>query len=86
MLIRPALTAAAVGIAVSVGLYLPTVLIGGGRVASLTTEAVALTSGGDRRAIGVFALLQTAAALLPFAVAVLVPAWLWRNRRGLLHG
>jgi putative thiamine transport system permease protein len=85
MLLRPVLTALAVGIAVSVGQYLPTLLIGGGRVATLTTEAVALASGGDRRAVGVFAVTQTAAALLPFAAALLVPALVWRNRRG-LHG
>ena len=86
MLLRPVLTATAVGLAVSVGQYLPTLLIGGGRVATLTTEAVALASGGDRQAIGVYALMQTGAALIPFACALLVPAVLWRNRRGLLHG
>lgn len=85
MLLRPVLTAVAVGTAVSVGQYLPTLLIGGGRVATLTTEAVALASGGDRRAIGVYSITQTAAALLPFAAALAVPALLWRNRRG-LHG
>ncbi|SEO00596.1 ABC transporter permease [Palleronia pelagia] len=85
MLLRPILVAAAVGAAVSVGQYLPTLLIGGGRVATLTTEAVALASGGDRRAIGVYALAQTGAALLPFALATLLPLALWRNRRG-LHG
>ncbi|PWR02637.1 ABC transporter permease [Meridianimarinicoccus roseus] len=85
MLLRPVLTAAAVGIAVSVGQYLPTLLIGGGRVATLTTEAVALASGGDRRAIGAYGVAQTAAALLPFAVALVVPTLVWRNRRG-LHG
>lgn len=85
MLLRPVLTAVAVGVAVSVGQYLPTLLIGGGRVATLTTEAVALAAGGDRRAIGVHGIAQTAAALLPFALAIAVPAILWRNRRG-LHG
>jgi len=48
--------------------------------------AVALASGGDRRAIGAYGLLQTAAALLPFALALLLPALIWRNRRGLRHG
>ncbi len=86
MLLRPILTALAVGLAVSVGQYLPTLLIGGGRVATLTTEAVALASGGDRRAIGVYGLMQTGAALVPFALALLVPALVWRNRRGLRHG
>jgi putative thiamine transport system permease protein len=85
MLLRPILTAAAVGFAVSVGQYLPTLLIGGGRVATLTTEAVALAAGGDRRAIGVHGIAQTAAALLPFALAIAVPAFLWRNRRN-MHG
>ncbi|MEL6959524.1 MAG: ABC transporter permease subunit [Pseudomonadota bacterium] len=83
MLTRPILTATAVGIAVSVGQYLATLLIGGGRVATLTTEAVALASGGDRRAIGVYGLLQTFAALVPFTLALVLPALLWRNRRGL---
>lgn len=86
MMLRAILTAMAVGIAVSVGQYLPTLLIGGGRVATLTTEAVALTSGGDRRAIGVYGLMQTGAALLPFALALIIPAVVWRNRRGLRHG
>ena len=40
------LTAAAVGFAVSVGQYLPTLLIGAGRLPTITTEAVALASGG----------------------------------------
>ena len=86
MLLRPVLTALAVGVAVSVGQYLPTLLIGGGRVATITTEAVALASGGDRRAIGVYGLVQTGAALVPFALALLIPALVWRNRRGLRHG
>lgn len=80
---RPILTAIAVGVAVSVGQYLATLLIGGGRVATLTTEAVALASGGDRRAIGVYGLMQTLAALLPFTFALILPTLIWRNRRGL---
>ena len=86
MLLAPLLTAIAVGVAVSVGQYLPTLLVGGGRIETLTTEAVALASGGDRRAIGVFGLMQTAAALVPFALALVLPALIWRNRKGLLHG
>ncbi|WP_226621932.1 ABC transporter permease [Alloyangia pacifica] len=86
MLLRPWLTAAAVSAAVSVGQYLPTLLIGGGRVPTLTTEALALASGGDRRVIGVTALAQTSAAFLSFALALLIPALAWRNRRGMRHG
>jgi putative thiamine transport system permease protein len=86
MLLRPVLTAAAVGFAVSVGQYLPTLLVGGGRVQTLTTEAVALASGGDRRLIGVYALAQTVAAFLPFVAAILLPRFLWQNRRELRDG
>lgn len=86
MLLRPILTAVAVGLVVSVGQYLATLLIGGGRVQTLTTEAVALSSGGDRRAIGVYGLMQTGAALMPFALVLMIPALLWRNRRGLRYG
>ncbi|TVQ53579.1 MAG: ABC transporter permease subunit [Rhodobacteraceae bacterium] len=83
MLLRPVLTAAAVGFAVSVGQYLPTLLIGAGRVATLTTEAVTLASGGDRRLIGVYALTQAAAACVGFALALAIPAVAFRDRRGL---
>jgi putative thiamine transport system permease protein len=84
MLLRPVLVAAAVGFAVSVGQYLPTLLIGMGRVTTLTTEAVALSSGGDRRLIGVYALSQTVMPLVGFALALALPALLFRNRRGVL--
>ncbi len=83
MALAPILTAAAVGCAVSVGQYLPTLLLGAGRTPTLTTEAVALAAGGDRRAIAAFALMQTAAAFLPFAVALALPRLAWRNRRGM---
>ena len=83
MLTGPVLTAVAVGVAVSVGQYLATLLLGGGRVTTLVTEAVALSSGGDRRAIGVWGLGQALAALLPFAMALTVPAIVFRHRRGL---
>lgn len=84
MLLRPVLVAAAVGFAVSVGQYLPTLLIGMGRVSTLTTEAVALSSGGDRRLIGVYALSQTVMPFIGFALALALPALIYRNRRGVL--
>lgn len=82
-LLHPILTAAAIGFGVSVALYLPTLVLGGGRVATLTTEAVTLASGADRRILAVTASLQ---ALLPWAVyalAATLPVLLFRNRRGL---
>jgi len=83
MLSRAILVACAVGFAVSVGQYLPTVLIGAGRLVTITTEAVALGSGGNRRVIGVYAFLQMLLPFLGFAVAALVPALLFRNRRAM---
>lgn len=81
MLAGPSLTAAAVGMAVSIGQYLPTLLVGGGRVETVTTAAVALSSGGDRRLVGAYALLQALLPFAGFALALAVPAVLWRNRR-----
>jgi len=83
LLTRAVLTAFAVGIAVSVGQYLPTLLIGAGRFATVTTEAVALASGGDRRMIGIYGLLQMILPFAGFALALLIPAVLFRHRRGM---
>lgn len=83
LLLAPMLTAAAVGFAVSISLYLPTQLLGAGRTPTLATEAVALASAGDRRIVGVWALAQGAPAALAFALAIGAPLILWRNRRGM---
>jgi putative thiamine transport system permease protein len=83
LLLRPILAALAVGFAVGVGLYLPTVLVGAGHWPTLTTEAVALASGANRRIIGVYAVLQAALPLAAFALAVILPAWIHRNRGGM---
>ncbi len=81
-MLAPALMIAlAVGFAVSVGLYLPTLLIGAGRLPTVTTEAVALASGGNRRLIGVWALVQAAIPALGFVVAGALPRLLYRHRR-----
>ncbi len=84
MLLAPILTALSVGVAVSVGQYLPTLMLGGGRVETLTTEAVALSSGGDRRLIGATALLQMALPALGFALALGLPRLIFRHRRAML--
>lgn len=83
ILLRPLLFAFAIGFAVSAGLYLPTLFAGAGRIATLTTEAVTLSAGSDRRILGVFALSQALLPLLVFGAAILLPAWLWRRRRGM---
>ncbi|MEO8241438.1 MAG: ABC transporter permease [bacterium] len=83
ILLRPILTAAAIGVAVSVAQYLPTLFMGAGRIATLTTEAVALSSGSDRRVTGVYATLQAALPFAAYFVAFAIPAMLHRNRRAL---
>ena len=80
MLAGPIATAAAVGMAVSIGQYLPTLMIGGGRVETLTTEAVALSSGGNRRLIGTYAVMQLLLPALAFFAALVLPMVLWRDR------
>jgi putative thiamine transport system permease protein len=70
LLRRPLLVALAVGFAVSVGLYLPTLYAGAGRFATLATEAIALSAGADRRLIGVETVLQSLLPLAGFALAL----------------
>jgi len=83
ILLRPILVAAAVGFSVSTAQYLPTVFLGEGRITTLTTEAVALASGADRRSTAVHALLQMVLPLVGFALAAGIPALLHHHRRGL---
>jgi len=84
MLLAPLLAAAAIGFAVSVAQYLPTLLLGGGRVETVTTEAVALAAGGNRRIVGVLAVLQAGLPLVAFALAIGVPRLVHGRRRGLV--
>lgn len=78
-LLRPAIAfAAALGFAVSLSLYLPTMLTGGGRIATLATEAIALSAGGDRRITGVYGATQAALIWLGFLLAWLAA----RRHRG----
>jgi putative thiamine transport system permease protein len=81
ILLKPTLLAAAVAFAVSVGLYLPTLFAGAGRVATLTTEAVTLAGGADRRVIGVWAVMQALLPLLSYAAALALPRLIHPHRR-----
>ncbi|MEZ5777505.1 MAG: ABC transporter permease subunit [Paracoccaceae bacterium] len=81
ILLRPILTAAAIGFAVSVAQYLPTLFLGAGRIATLTTEAVTLSSGSDRRVTGVYAVLQSVLPVAAYAAALALPALMQRHRR-----
>jgi putative thiamine transport system permease protein len=86
MLLRPLMVALAVGFAVSVAQYLPTLFAGGGRFATLTTEALGLSAGDDRRLLGQLALMLAVLPLLGFALALAVPAWRFRHRRAMRVG
>lgn len=86
LMLRPICIAAAVGFGVSIAQYLPTLFLGGGRIASLTTEAVTLASGGDRRITGVYGSLQAALPLLAYLAAFLIPRAIWHDRRAMREG
>jgi putative thiamine transport system permease protein len=72
LLLRPLAIALAVGFSVSVAQYLPTLFSGAGRYPTLTTEALALATGGDRRLAAVAALLLALLPLLAMATALAV--------------
>lgn len=72
----PLWRAAAIGFAVSVAQYLPTQWLGGGRIATLTTEALSQSSGGQRNISAAWALAQW---VLPMLVFV------WSTRRAKRH-
>ena len=86
MLLRPVLIAMAVGFAVSVAQFLPTLFAGGGRFGTLATETLSLAGGGDRRTIGLFGFALAALPFLGFALALAATAWRFRGRRAMWVG
>ena len=77
-LLKASLSAAlAVGFAVSVAQYLPTLFIGAGRFATVTTEAVTLASGAQRSLTAAYAWLQWLLPALMFGAA----AWAGQPRK-----
>lgn len=83
LLLRPALIAFAVGFSVSIAQYMPTLWLGAGRYPTLTTEAVALSSGGSTAILATQALWQLLLPLLVFALTALLSLWVGRFRQGL---
>jgi putative thiamine transport system permease protein len=77
LLKRAIASAWAVGFAVSVAQYLPTLYVGAGRFATVTTEAVTLAAGAQRSLMSAYAALQMFLPIAAFALA----AWLGRPRR-----
>ncbi|NOH98165.1 thiamine ABC transporter permease [Vibrio sp. 99-70-13A1] len=76
----------AVGISVSLAQYLPTLMLGAGRISTITTEAVALSSGFDRRVTAIYAIWQALLPLLFFSFAILVSRLQVKYRRLSLKG
>lgn len=73
LLVRPLLASLAVGFSVSIAQYLPTLWLGAGRITTLTTDAVALSSGGSVPMLAMQALWQLLLPALFFlAVALLL--------------
>ncbi len=68
----PIAAALSVGFAVALAQYLPTLFIGAGRFATVTTEAVTLSAGGQRQSAVVHALWQALLPMLGFALAAAV--------------
>ena len=77
LLQRAIVSAWALGFAVSVAQYLPTLYVGAGRFATVTTEAVTLAAGAQRSLMSAYAALQMLLPIVAFALA----AWLGRPRR-----
>lgn len=72
MLMSPLLFAWSVAFSVSILQYVPTVLLGAGRVVTITTEATAYGSGFERSLAAVYALGQIVLPALVFAAAILL--------------
>ena len=83
MIIRPLLSALAIGFSVSIAQYLPTQWLGGGRVPTLTTEAVALSSGGATATLAAQALWQLLLPMIFFLLTALLARLISHYRRGL---
>ena len=73
LLAMPIGAALFIGFSVSVALYLPTVFVGGGRINTITVEAVSLAANGSRGPAGVAAVLQI---LIPLTCFILVRLFL----------
>ncbi|EEZ7363541.1 TPA: ABC transporter permease subunit [Escherichia coli] len=83
LMLRPTLIAFAVGFSVSIAQYMPTLWLGAGRFPTLTTEAVALSSGGSNGIFAAQALWQLLLPLIIFALTALVAKWVGYVRQGL---
>ena len=78
LLLPAVFTAFAIAFSVSIAQYIPTLMMGAGRVTTITTEAVAIGTGSQQDLIALYVLLQS---ILPF-MAFFIAALLARRFRG----
>ncbi|MFT5839732.1 MAG: putative thiamine transport system permease protein [Flavobacteriales bacterium] len=72
-LLLPAIfTAFAITFSVSIAQYIPTLMMGAGRVTTITTEAVAIGTGSQQDLIAVYVLLQSSLPFMAFFVAAIL--------------
>lgn len=83
LVVKPLLSALAVGFSVSIAQYLPTQWLGAGRVPTLTTEAVALSSGGASAQLAAQGLWQLILPVLFFTLTTLIARAIGHFRQGL---
>ena len=82
-ILRPVLVTLAVGFSVSIAQYMPTLWLGAGRFPTLTTEAVALSSGGSTGILAAQALWQLLLPLVAFTLMAGLSLWVGHRRQGL---
>ncbi|MGK0705507.1 thiamine ABC transporter permease [Yokenella regensburgei] len=82
-LMRAILSALAVGFSVSIAQYLPTLWLGGGRIPTLTTDAVAQSSGGSLHWLAISSLWQLLLPALMFTLVALLTRAVAHYRQGL---
>jgi putative thiamine transport system permease protein len=69
-LLRPALLSAlAIAFSVSIAQYVPTIMIGAGRIATITTESISIASGNEQGITALYMLMQAALPFIAFLVA-----------------
>ena len=84
MLLRPILVALALGMAVSMAQYLPTLLLSGGQFNTPMQLFVQMSAGGNLRQISSIGLSLLLVIAIPFWLSVMIPAWYYRHRRAML--
>ena len=83
MLIGPFLFTLAMAMTVSFALYLPTLVLGGGRFDTLLTEGVHFASNVRRPQMALYALVQMILSFLLLGLCLTLPRWLYRDRKGM---